>query len=366
MKKILLVSALLFSINSYATTFSMTLNSKDIFNSAVDSIKNKYFSDPVKNSNTIKPINNTNVNVDNVIRRTGGYITYESMPKRVGRYYDNYKEVNTVRKVITGKETFLKGMGGIALEEGARYAIDNHALKREKYDEYKDEQNYLDLVNKIKQQADELDKEYKKSRDLCKNPVYAKERIKEILRLTPVKYSNTTNTFLVSTRNMDIHRNSNKFFFYVDSYNINLNRNRTNFNDEQVDHIPAYKSVEKALISKGYNIKDLNDQDDVVVANNRDDNSNLDNNLSSIITPTLAHKSGRTYGKIFLNDYLDLRSSTILDLAAIMYVIKYNKDMANLYSRADLNNMLHDYQQSALILYTRNSQMCLYNIPTKK
>lgn len=366
MKKILLIIALFFCINSHATTFSMTFNSKDIFNSAVDSIKNKYFSDPVKNVNAIKPINNTNVNIDDVIRKTGGYITYESMPKRAGRYYDNYKEVNTVRKVITGKETFLKGMGGIALEEGARYAIDNHALKREKYDEYKDEQNYLDLVNKIKQQADELDKEYKKSGDLCKNPVYAKERIKEILRLTPVKYSNTTNTFLVSTRNMDIHRNSNKFFFYVDSYNINLNRNRTNFNDEQVDHIPAYKSVEKALISKGYNIKNLNDQDDVVVANNRDDNSNLDNNLSSIITPTLAHKSGRTYGKIFLNDYLDLRSSTILDLAAIMYVIKYNKDMANLYSRADLNNMLHDYQQSALILYTRNSQMCLYNIPTKK
>lgn len=67
MKKILLISALLFSMNSHATTFFMTFNSKDIFNSAVDSIKNKYFSDPVKNTNAIKPMNNPNMIINKAL-----------------------------------------------------------------------------------------------------------------------------------------------------------------------------------------------------------------------------------------------------------------------------------------------------------
>jgi len=41
--------------------------------------------------------------------------------------------------------------------------------------------------------------------------------------------------------------------------------------------------------------------------NNREKNSNLDNNLSSIITPIAVHKSGRTYGKNIADYYMNFK-----------------------------------------------------------
>lgn len=137
--------------------------------------------------------------------------------------------------------------------------------------------------------------------------------------------------------------------FYVDSYYKNTTANKIKPTIEHIDHIPAYKSIEQTLISLNFNI-----------SNNRTENQNLNRNTSTITTPIKTHTLGRTYGGAKSEDVGQLRSATILDLSSILYLMRYNYDLHNLYSKKELKQMFIDYQKSGIILYIRNKQLCLF------
>jgi len=169
-----------------------------------------------------------------------------------------------------------------------------------------------------------------------------------LINLTPSQFNKTININLLSRNNYS--RDNTGHYFAVDTYKNNerfksFPKDKGEF--EQIDHIPSFLTVAKYLDTKtkGVNFNRPN---------------NLERNATTIVTPSIAHKKGRTFGRNIAGDEKNMKSATVFDLAAILYNIKRNKDFTQLYSQKELMQMYNDYQVSAIVLYFRNKQLCLY------
>lgn len=94
-------------------------------------------------------------------------------------------------------------------------------------------------------------------------------------------------------------------------------------------------------------------------------NSNLENNTSAIMIPTLLHQMGsRTYGgrnntknvngdNTMQQDASDLLEATILDIATTAYLF---------YSNSQYNIKPLDYIKNSMVLVERNKLLCMYDV----
>lgn len=146
---------------------------------------------------------------------------------------------------------------------------------------------------------------------------------------------------------------------------VNYDDNPGTLTQEQ-DHIPSYAAVRDYLKGKGLNT-------DVYYATKKDNNgnpllnlssdarhANLNNNLTAFSVEDSLHKKGRTYGgrntkKLIALDKLNLRLSTLKDIAFTAYYISQN---VGLYNISEI-----DYINFGMTIYVRNKEMCLYDTP---
>lgn len=284
-------------------------------------------------------------------------IPYDSKNIRIAKGAKLVGRVRGAKKIISGKGLVSTGAQVLASEVAVGLYLDSK-LNTKRYEDFKNDPDFLDIVEHLTKQFDIIDQEFqtdpkwKKFHDICLDPVKSKEMINYILTMTPNEFDNKmTELGVVSTKSVtgnNFNSAINTPQFYTDSYSKNLKNNKIKPTIEHIDHIPAYKSIEQTLISSNFNISNIRKQ-----------NINLSRNTTTIVTPIKIHKLGRTYSKAKIEDIGKLRTATILDLSSILYLMRYNYDLHNLYSKKELKQMFVDYQKSGIILYIRNKQLCL-------
>jgi len=291
------------------------------------------------------------------IENTGGFMRYKSALEMTAIRGGTLKAVWGGAKAAAGALGEDKSLGkvvsgtigaGIGVEIATRGRDHGMMQEAEKYDDYSQTKDFKKIVNKLLAEFAEIDKkiseeEEKDSSKSCKNPVYAKSMYDGLIKLTPSQFNKTININLLSRNNYS--RDNTGHYFAVDTYNNNANLKsfpKDSGKIEQIDHIPAAKTLSKFLNT-------------FYLRGNK-----LDLNASTIVTPTIAHKKGRTYGQYVMGDEKNLRKSTVLDLAAILYNIKRNSDFNKQFTGSEIKSMYEDYQISAIVIYYRNKQLCLY------
>lgn len=296
------------------------------------------------------------------IENTGGFMRYKSALEMTGIKGGTLKAVWGGAKAAAGALGEDKSLGkvisgtvgaGIGVEIATRGRDHGMMQEAEKYDDYSQTKDFKKIVNKLlaefaeidKKISEEEEKDYSKS---CKNPVYAQSMYDGIINLTPSQFNKTININLLNRNNYSTDNTGH--YFAVDTYKNNerfksFPKDKGEF--EQIDHIPSFLTFAKYLDTKTKGV-------------NFDRPNNLERNATTIVTPSIAHKKGRTFGKNIAGDEKNMKLATVLDLAAILYNIKRNKDFTQLYSQKELIEMYNDYQVSAIVLYFRNKQLCLY------
>lgn len=337
-KKIFLLIFTFFSFNSYSAIDTIAI--KDKINSKIQST-----------SNTIN-----NSKIDKMLNGKGDMMSLDTKNIKIAKNVKRIGKIRGAARIINGKGIVSTGAQVIASEVATDIYL-NSKLNQKRYDDFKNDPEFLEIVQHISTQFNIIDSEFqtdqkwKRFYDICQDPIKSKEMINYILTLTPVKFDKKmTEIGVISTKNLTNNIINNNYQFNVDSYEINsqLKRKRTIKLDDQIDHIPAYKSIEQTLIKNNFQISNV-----------RSKNPYLDNNASTIITPTKLHKLGRTYSKTHEDDINKLKEGLILDLSSVLYLMRYNNDIHNLYSKKELKQMFIDYQKSGTILYIRNKQLCL-------
>lgn len=295
------------------------------------------------------------------IENTGGFMRYKSALEMTAIKGGTFKAIWGGAKAAAGVLGEDKNLGkvvsgtvgaGIGVEIATRGRNHGMMQEAEKYDDYSQTKDFKKIVNKLLAEFAEIDKKISEEEDKdptksCKDPVYAKSMYDGLINLTPSQFNKTININLLSRNNYS--RDNTGHYFAVDTYKNNgklksFPKDKGEF--EQIDHVPSFQTVSLFLEKKAgkYNSR----------------GSNLDFNATTIVTPTIAHKSGRTYGNYIKGDENQMRRATLLDLSAILYNLKRNKEFVKIIDQKTLKEMYEDYQISAIVLYYRNKQLCLY------
>lgn len=256
-------------------------------------------------------------------------------------------EDKSLGKIVSG--TVGTGIGVEIATRGRNHGMMQEA---EKYDDYSQTKDFKKIVNKPLAEFTEIDKNISEEEDKdpsksCKDPVYAQSMYEGLVNLTPSQFNKTINIKLLSRNNYS--RDNTGHYFAVDTYKNN-GKLKSFPNDrgivEQIDHIPSFQTMSLYLEKK--------------VGTYSSRGSSLDFNATTIVTPAIAHKNGRTYGNYIQGDEKQMRNATLLDLSAILYNLKRNKEFVKGMDQKSLIEMYEDYQISAIVLYYRNKQLCLY------
>lgn len=202
-----------------------------------------------------------------------------------------------------------------------------HIGKEDKiYEMIKSSQQYSFYLNLIKNKVNTIKSEYEKD---PKKPVCNLEF-----------YNNLINHPYDIDKNIGLWSNGYDGVYQVDRYG-----NFKKINKEiTADHIPSYKAVEKFLRNKGLSL-----------SVKRNENGNLDRNLTAINILTIEHSKGsRTFAgrnKALLSniDSLNLLNATIEDIAIFATYLSLNRGKSPL-----------PYLDSSYILLKRNFYLCIY------
>lgn len=296
------------------------------------------------------------------IENTGGFMRYKSFLEmtaiRGGTFKAVWDGVKSTEGALSKKKSIGKIVSGtIGAGIGVEIAVSgrNHGMmeESEKYEDYSKTKDFKKIVKKLIAEMAEIDKKISEEEEKdpiqsCKNPTYAQSMYEGLVNLTPAKFNNTINIKLLKRNNYS--RDNTGYYFAVDTYKNNekfksFPKDKGEF--EQIDHIPAFITVAKYLNNKVKNVS-------------FDRPNNLERNATTIVTPSIAHKKGRTFGRNIVGDEKNMVSATVLDLSAILYNIKRNKEFNKNFNDEELEEMYEDYQISALVTYYRNKQLCLY------
>lgn len=200
------------------------------------------------------------------------------------------------------------------------------ALKDSLSDKVENSPEYGTYLSLMKAKILDIESEYKKdkNKNVC-NSIF---------------YNKLASTAIDFPKNVGLSKDGTNNIYAINRYG-NFPIKRTGYTP---DHIPSYKAVHNFIVSQN-----------ITLNKSRDDNEELDDNLTAISILTPEHQAGsRTYGgrniKRSIEDAKDLKLATAKDIAffsAYLILFKF-KDPT-------------DYIKSNETLIKRNFYLCLYN-----
>lgn len=120
-------------------------------------------------------------------------IPYDSKNIRIAKGAKLVGRVRGAKKIISGKGLVSTGAQVLASEVAVDLYLDSK-LNTKRYEDFKNDPDFLDIVEHLTKQFDIIDQEFqtdpkwKKFHDICLDPVKSKEMINYILTMTPNKF----------------------------------------------------------------------------------------------------------------------------------------------------------------------------------